>query len=127
MLCMNNSREDLGTSRNRQAIENLYPDVYANLPAADRSKPIPDEVLKGFVAMADSLADVKKSLGLPADSIAFVDLVAMGYLRWFQITVHNEEAFNKVLQLDGGKCQKIYDGLKEYLAVDKGEDAILQK
>lgn len=126
MLCMNNSREDLGTPRNRQAIENLYPDVYAQLSAADRSKPIPDEVLRGFVGSADSLSEVKKNLGL-GEEIAFVDLVAMGYLRWFQITVQDEAVFNKVLQLDGGKCQKIYDSLKEYLAVDKGEDATLQK
>lgn len=106
-------------------MQKLYSAMFPTTPVIDRSKPAPEAVFNDYLRVADALEDVRKTLKLSAD-VAFVDIVAMSILRWVQNALRNEEAFEKLLSMDGGKCQKIYDTLKDYLVIDEGEACILK-
>jgi hypothetical protein len=123
---LQSSWDDLSDARNRKTLENLFPFAFPSGFVVDRTKPLSDEVFKGFLRLVNARAAVKERAGL-AEDIAFVDLVTMAYLRWLQLSLQNETQFQELLHMDGRKAQAIYDSLKEYLSVDQGEPVILDK
>lgn len=122
---MHASWVNLGDERNRKAFEKIFPTLFPSPPVIDRTKPVSEDILKGFIPLVDALTAAKTRAGL-GDSISFADIIAMSYLRWLEISLQNEEQFKTLLQMEGGKCQALYDRFKEYLSVDKGEKYTLK-
>lgn len=105
-------------------MERLYSTMFPTPPVVDRSQPAPDAVFNDYLRVANALEEVRKTLNLSAD-VAFVDIIAMSILRWVQNALRNEEAFERLLSMDGGKSRMVYDKIKGYLDIDEGEAAVV--
>lgn len=111
-------------SRNRGALENVVR-TYFKVPPFTKhvqSSTETETIFSGYDHLMNALTLIKNKTALEGQSeISFLEIVTVAYLRWLQLALQDDGKFNAFLERDGGKGQKVWNRLKEYLVNDEGE------